>query len=144
MSAMVRFFSPFIAAISLLGCTSMMASSAPLQGDWALREIRGSQPLTLADTDAPFTLSLDANNRASGKVACNGWHAEAHQQGGNLQISAAGSTRMHCVIKDAAIRSLEKRYLITLQTPATQTIAGDQLQLQFSNGETWIYLRQKP
>lgn len=128
----------------LLGCTAMTASSASLQGDWVLKEIRGSQPLLLADADGPFTLSLDENNRAGGKVACNGWHGQARNEAGILQLQSAGSTRMRCIIKDAAIRALEKRYLLTLQTPATPTVTGDQLQLQFGSGETWVFLRNQP
>lgn len=128
----------------LLGCAAMSASSASLQGDWRLTEIRGNQPLVLADTDAPFTLSLDENHHASGKVACNGWHGQARAEGGTLQLQSAASTRKRCIIKNPAIQSLEIRYLVTLQTPATPTVTEDQLQLRFASGETWIYLRKQP
>lgn len=144
MSMFSRISCTFVVTASLLGCSSMLASSASLQGHWSLREIRGSQTLALSDTDALFTLSIGENQRAHGKVACNGWHAQVLQEGNTFRLNATGSTRMRCVIKDSALRSLEKRYLPALQTPATYTVSDSELRLQLGSGETWIFTRQQP
>lgn len=144
MSLFSRISIASIATTSLLGCSSMLASSPTIQGHWALKEIRGSQTLMVSETDVPFTLSIGENQRAHGKVACNGWHGEVQQEGNTLRLNATGSTRMRCVIQDSGLRSLEKRYLPGLQTPATYTVSDSELRLQLSTGETWIFARQQP
>lgn len=129
----------------IYGCNSLMADSSQLYGHWTLRETQGTEnPTIIDDPNVSFTLNLDKDQRASGKVACNGWHGQVRVDNDRLQLLAAGSTRKRCVYDNEALRKIERTYLSTLQRSSQFSANEKQLQLRFENGDLWIFERQTP
>lgn len=140
-----------LAITTITGCAGLMASTAALEGSWALREIRNTQGVIKVDApSAPFTLTLDKDQRAYGTLACNRWHGHSEIKDGQLKLLAPGVTRMRCIIESAELKHLEKRFLPTLQrsnryiVTENQIVTESQLQLSIDNGDTWIFERQQP
>ncbi len=134
-----------VCGVVIYGCNSLMAESSSLYGHWALREIQGAEHhVKVDDPNVTFTLHLDKDQRANGKVACNGWHGQVRVDNDRLQLSAAGSTRKRCVYDNEPLRKIERTYLSTLQRASQFSANEKQLQLRFENGDLWIFERQTP
>lgn len=88
---------------------------------------------------AAFTLHISAEGQASGKVACNRWRGPATLEGRKLSISPAASTRARCNTSEAQHQELERRYLASLKGPLDWRVDGEQLILDISDNERWVY-----
>lgn len=131
--------------VSIGGCSMLMAAPPSPFASWTLQAITGpQQSIEVADPDVSFTLTLDDKLQANGKVACNGWHGRATLDGAQFQLKNAASTRMRCVIGNETLRTLEKRYLRSLQAPSQLQVTDARLQLTFANGEVWTFTRATP
>ena len=131
-----------LCGLFLQGCKSMMASPLSVYGQWTLREVQSAaKTLKVDDPNAPFTMRLTEDQRASGKVACNSWHGQTRIDNGYLQLLATGITRKRCVYDNEALQKIERNFLGTLQRATPFSASETQLQLRLDNDEVWIFER---
>lgn len=126
-------------------CTHTPTAKPPVlpYGDWQLSEINQSgNRFSLAGTDTKFTLSLDAEGKAMGQVACNRWHGTGRVTEATLHISEAGVTRKRCRFSDDQLQTLEHRYLRALREPVAYQVGNGTLTLQLTPQEQWTFTAQ--
>jgi heat shock protein HslJ len=85
---------------------------------WAAQEIAGT-PVT---GEAPVTLQLGADGRASGRGGCNGFGGSYTLAGDALSFSPLAATRMACA---PALMDQEQRYFDTLAQVTHYAVADD-------------------
>lgn len=126
---------------SAWGCAQKTMDKTAPQGEWRLLSIAGNTPLSLKDSDQPFTLTMTPKGEAYGQVACNRWKGQVAEQDGKLVFGTLSSTRMKCPIDDPAVRALEGRYLAELgKSPSFESSDG-RLTLRFADGSAWTFKR---
>jgi len=129
------------AALTLLaGCAGAHKPATPASGIvgpvWVAADIAG----TTAGTEAPVTLQLGADGRASGHGGCNGYVGSFTLAGDALTFGPLASTRMACA---SALMDREQRYFETLAQVAHYAVADDgALLLTTADGKTIRFRRQ--
>jgi heat shock protein HslJ len=110
-------------ALLLAGCTG--ASERAGQGAativgpvWVAEDIAG----VAATGEAPITLQLGADGRASGRGGCNGYGGAYTLAGDALSFGPLAATRMACA---PALTDQEQRYFDTLEKVARYAVADD-------------------
>jgi heat shock protein HslJ len=116
-------FSAAALALLLAGCTGTPENAgqraATIVGPvWVAEEIAGAP----ASEEAPITLQLGADGRASGRGGCNGYGGPYTLAGDALHVGPLASTRMACA---PALMDQEQRYFDTLAQVARYAVADD-------------------
>lgn len=110
-------------ALLLAGCPSApehaAQGAATIVGPvWVAEEIAGAP----VSGEAPVTLQLGADGRASGRGGCNGYGGPYTLAGDALHFGGLASTRMACA---PALMDQEQRYFDTLAQVARYAVADD-------------------
>src|SRR5262249_3668567 len=112
-----------VAALALLlaGCTG--AGGPPASGSivgpvWVAEEIAGAAAIG----DAPITLQLGADNRASGRGGCNGYGGPYTLAGDALSFGPLAATKMACAPE---AMDQEQRYFDALAKVKRYAVADD-------------------
>ena len=128
-------------ALLLAGCTG--ASEQAGQGAativgpvWVAEEIAGAS----ASGEAPITLQLGADGRASGRGGCNGYGGPYTLAGDALHFGPLASTKMACA---PALMDQEQRYFDTLAQVARYAVADDGALLLMTGEGKEIRLRRE-
>lgn len=115
----------FAAALALLlaACTGAPERAGPEAGGivgpvWVVEEIAGAA----VDGEAPITLQLGADGRASGRGGCNGYGGSYTLAGDALHFGPLVATKMACA---PAVMDQEQRYFDTLAQVARYAVADD-------------------
>ena len=103
---------------------------------WTAQEIAGA-PVT---GEAPVTLQLGADGRASGRGGCNGFGGSYTLAGDALSFSPLAATRMACA---PALMDQEQRYFDTLAKVTHYAVADDGALLLETAEGTEIRLRRE-
>jgi len=127
-------------ALLLAGCTSAPKAAGPASGIvgpvWVAEDIAG----TAAGAEAPITLQLGADGRASGRGGCNGYGGGYTLAGDALSFGPMMSTKMACAPE---LMDREQRYFQTLAHVAHFAVADDgALLLTTADGQTIRFRRQ--
>jgi len=110
-------------ALLLAGCPSAPEhagqGAATIVGPvWVAEEIAGAA----ASGDAPVTLQLGADGRASGRGGCNGYSGPYTLAGDALHFGGLASTRMACA---PTLMDQEQHYFDTLAKVTRYAVADD-------------------
>jgi heat shock protein HslJ len=110
-------------ALLLAGCPGASehagGAAAPIVGPvWVAEEIAGAP----ASGDAPITLQLGADGRASGRGGCNGYGGSYTLAGEALHFGPLAATKMACAPE---AMDQEQRYFDTLAQVARYAVADD-------------------
>ena len=110
-------------ALLLAGCTGASEhagqGAATIVGPvWVAEEIAGAP----AGGEAPITLQLGADGRASGRGGCNGFGGPYTLAGDALRFGPLAATKMACA---PALMDQEQRYFDTLAQVARYAVADD-------------------
>jgi heat shock protein HslJ len=130
------------AALMLLaGCTGASSPAGPAAAGivgpvWVAEDIAG----TAAGGEAPITLQLGSDGRASGRGGCNGYGGSYALAGDALSFGPLLSTKMACAPE---LMDREQRYFQTLAQTAHYAVADDgALLLTTADGKTIRFRRQ--
>ncbi len=107
----------------LAGCTGAPERAGQAAGGivgpvWVAEGIAGAP----ASGDAPITLQLGADGRASGRGGCNGYGGPYTLAGDALRFGPLAATKMACA---PALMDQEQRYFDTLAQVARYAVADD-------------------
>ena len=110
-------------ALLLAGCTGASEhagqGAATIVGPvWVAEEIAGAP----AGGEAPITLQLGADGRASGRGGCNGYGGPYTLAGDALHFGPLAATKMACA---PALMDQEQRYFDTLAKVTRYAVADD-------------------
>jgi len=110
-------------ALLLAGCPAAPERAGQAAADivgpvWAAEAIAGAA----VSGEAPITLQLGADGRASGRGGCNGYGGPYTLAGDELHFGPLASTRMACA---PALMDQEQRYFDTLAQVAHYAVADD-------------------
>lgn len=126
----------------LSACSSNATTdhSALTDTEWRLSSvIENNETLSLTDDHPVFSLRLQSDGAANGQVACNRWNGRYQLGHDTLAISNTASTRARCHYAEDAMRSLGSRYLDGLQSASGFEVNDDELVLEITAEETWIF-----
>ena len=126
-----------LSSVWLAACAAL--PGAPPDGHWTLSVVEAVDAEPVPIVGHAFTLQLDAEQRAAGRVACNRWHGRYRLEGQRLTLHDPVSTRARCLIEDESVARLERRYLEQLQSGARLNIEDERLVLQFGDGSRWHF-----
>lgn len=132
-----------VLALVLTACSSLSAGDADVYGNWHLISVSGSEGdfmVTAADPD--FTLRLNQDETAGGRVACNQWRGQVEITSTHLRVDNASSTRARCSFEREELQALEPRFLGQLQQDVRYRLDGDWLILTTSTDEEWRFQRR--
>ncbi len=107
----------------LAGCAGAreragQAADAIVGSVWVAEEIAGAP----ASGEAPITLQLGADGRASGRGGCNGYGGPYTLAGDALHFGPLAATKMACA---PALMDQEQRYFDTLAKVTRYAVADD-------------------
>lgn len=110
-------------ALLLAGCTGASEQAGQGAGAivgpvWVAEDIAGAP----AGGEAPITLQLGADGRASGRGGCNGYGGPYTLAGDALHFGPLAATKMACA---PALMDQEQRYFDTLAQVARYAVADD-------------------
>jgi len=108
-------------ALLLVGCTAERAGPPPasIVGPvWVAQEIAG----TPVSGEAPITLQLGADGRASGRGGCNGYGGPYTLAGDAITFGPLAATKMACA---PAVMDQEQRYFDMLAQVKEYAVADD-------------------
>jgi len=116
----MRLTTLLIVALStlLVACNNGASAELLLEKQWKLISI-DNQPLQLTST-----LTVDAQQKATGKLACNNFFGTLAVQDNKVRIDKMGTTRKSCV---AAVNSVEALVSNTLTNWSEIKISGEKL-----------------
>lgn len=104
---------------------------------WLLGSYANAAGETVAAmSDREVTLEFGADGRVSGSAGCNQYFAAYTVDESNLTISDAGSTMMAC--DPPEVMQQEADFLAALQSAATYSFDGEQLQIANADGATLL------
>ncbi len=109
--------------------------AAPLTNSlWqALNYNNGKEAVVSTIIDTEITAVFGDDGNLSGAAGCNQYNAPYTTEGNRITIGPAATTRMFCG-EPEGIMEQEAAYLAALETAATYTISGDELELLDANG----------
>ena len=80
-----------------------------------------------------ITLAFDASGQATGNAGCNTYNASYQAGGSTLTVERPNATMQFCETPDGVMQQ-EQQYLAALNSAATFTISGNQLQIRIGVG----------
>ncbi len=99
---------------------------------------RGSEAPTVGDQ--AVTLEFGADGQAGGSAGCNSYGGDYRVEGGSLVMGEIIRTLMACA--DERVNEQENRYLAALQSAGPFEISGDQLVIQYGDGQDVLNLKR--
>ena len=128
--------------LNFLGAESLMFERRSLEGiEWYLASYYDKDNATVfMSVDMEITLKLE-DGKAGGNAGCNTYFTDYETDGNrSLTFGMIGMTEMYCEGK----MDLESRYLSLLETTAEYSIAGGNLKLMNSEGNTIMIFSELP
>ncbi|WP_284720362.1 META domain-containing protein [Polyangium sorediatum] len=105
---------------------------------WELESLIEGRTIWEPSGRTEVTLVFQADGTANGKAPCNYYFASYTVEGNTLSMSSAGSTRMFC----EGVMEQEGRYLRALEQAGRFELSGDELRIEYGNGQgTLIFER---
>jgi len=124
-----------VAAAAATGCTSVSLDQPIEARTWRLASIDSQPVIPSDDPRQSVQIVFDGGSkRVSGSGGCNRITGSYQRAGADLKIGPVASTRMACL--DASRGQLESRFLAALQATTSYSIAGSELILLDSRGQT--------
>jgi heat shock protein HslJ len=85
----------------------------------------------LPGTDISLDFGTSQANQVSGRAGCNTYFAQYQAGGNTLTVGRPGTTTLAC---EPEVMTQEQQYLAALQSAATFTIQGNQLEIRSATG----------
>jgi len=114
----------------LTACNSASTAESALQKEWELATL-DNQPLQVTST-----LSVDAEQKVTGNLACNNFFGTLQVDNNKVRIDKMGTTRKSCI---PAVNSVEMAVSNTLSSWSKVTITSEKLIL-IGNKHTLTYV----
>lgn len=135
---------PGVRAAGASGTKSGENGTAPLAGTrWevvAYNNAKQAVVSVLAGTR--ISASFGADGQVTGNAGCNRYFASYRQQGAELTVGMAATTRMFCAEPSGLMRQ-ESLYLDALRSGATLAIDGDRLELRTADRTLAVILERR-
>ncbi|MDC0748939.1 META domain-containing protein [Polyangium mundeleinium] len=122
---------------AMLPVLSMVAPAAANEANilantrWELESLIEGRTMWEPSGRTEVTLEFQADGTATGRAPCNYYFASYTVEGDTLSMSSAGSTRMFC----EGVMEQEGRYLRALAQANTFQLVGDELRIEYGNGQ---------
>jgi heat shock protein HslJ len=101
---------------------------------WVLESMGTPGSETPAVEAGKVTIQFNANGQVGGSAGCNTYGGQYSVQNGNLSTTEVASTLMAC--EDADLMQQELDYLAALSSAGAYEINGDQLTVQYNDGQS--------
>ena len=126
----------------LCSCAAWQGEPANLHGHWSLVSVDGESVQAKGKLkNTAFTMVLDQEGNAHGKVACNNWRATYAVADNTLRVSRAMTTRAFCLMPDEHLKTVEQSFLGAMTQARIMAVSDSSLILVSQQGQEWEFSR---